>query len=226
MRRHIRNFHGLFPPPIQHFSCLLCGENVTRKETLRDHIQNKHVKNMDKECTQCGIKYNTDAALRQHIRSKHSDVSTIHPCSPCGKTFSTSHSLKLHIKRTHVDGLPHICQLCGNCYKRKEGLLNHETDVHGLNAVQDLFCESCGKPFNSMRRLREHMRFSHETDKHPVCTVCGKSIPTRTKLKMHSNTHTGEQPYLCQNSCGKAFKSSDVLCHHKKKCQPRPQGTQ
>ena len=199
------------------YSCNVCGKNLATKEILRDHIKIIHMKKIYKQCSLCELKFPTEAALKLHINIIHSAVSKKLPCNQCGKTFGTSFKVKTHIRLTHGD--PFICQLCGNSYTRKTGLLNHEKDIHGLNCALKLFCDSCGKSYNSRKRLKDHMWLIHHTDKHPVCTDCGKSFATRTKLKEHINTHTGEQPYSCPKSCGGSFKSSGQLSNHKKKCQ-------
>ncbi|XP_001651835.2 zinc finger protein 239 [Aedes aegypti] len=48
-----------------------------------------------------------------------------------------------------------------------------------------------------------------------TCDICGKVCTTRTKLKLHRNTHLNITPYSCHvEGCPKAFKSKKGLDEH------------
>nr|XP_029720030.1 gastrula zinc finger protein XlCGF48.2-like [Aedes albopictus] len=48
-----------------------------------------------------------------------------------------------------------------------------------------------------------------------TCDICGKVCTTRTKLKIHRNTHLNVTPFACQfEGCPKAFKSKKGLDEH------------
>ena len=49
------------------------------------------------------------------------------------------------------------------------------------------------------------------------CTVCEKKIKDKRDMKRHLETHLSGLSYDCP-ICGKNFRSSDALRHHKKKC--------
>ena len=53
----------------------------------------------------------------------------------------------------------------------------------------------------------------HTKEKTHQCTICKKSFPFGSHLKIHQRTHTGEKPYKC-TICGKFFSGAESLKRH------------
>ena len=47
------------------------------------------------------------------------------------------------------------------------------------------------------------------------CTVCNKTMPHRSNMKKHLETHLSGLSYLCP-LCGKSFRSENAFLHHKR----------
>ncbi|XP_060689974.1 zinc finger and BTB domain-containing protein 38 isoform X2 [Hemiscyllium ocellatum] len=56
---------------------------------------------------------------------------------------------------------------------------------------------------------------SHSTTKPHSCSICTKSFPNSSTLKMHMRCHTGEQPFSCK-SCGRRFSVQGNLHKHER----------
>ena len=54
-------------------------------------------------------------------------------------------------------------------------------------------------------------------DKLYRCTVCNKTMPHRSNMKKHLETHLSGLSYECPH-CGKIFRSEDTFVHHNRKC--------
>ena len=59
--------------------------------------------------------------------------------------------------------------------------------------------------FKSKNSLDYHYK-THDIENQFPCEACGKRFVTKTKLKMHMNTHTGETPYKHIAGCSKIVK--------------------
>ena len=82
--------------------------------------------------------------------------------------------------------------------------------------IKKIPCEypECDKAFPSKSRLKEHHR-SHTGEKPYKCGVCDNSFTNSSNLKVHRRIHTGEKPYTC-NVCHRGFNQHNGLTTHRR----------
>lgn len=75
-------------------------------------------------------------------------------------------------------------------------------------------CEICGKTFNEPRPLKIHMNMVHKKLRPYVCSDCGHSAASRSALRTHMRSHTGEKPFKC-DLCNFSSSDHNSLRRHK-----------
>lgn len=75
----------------------------------------------------------------------------------------------------------------------------------------------CTKNYSNKYNLRRHYESNHCKIKRYRCRKCGKYLSSKQNLQEHVYTHTLAKPYVCKEPlCGKTFRQSSQLSHHKK----------
>nr|XP_039250083.1 zinc finger protein 596-like isoform X2 [Styela clava] len=73
-------------------------------------------------------------------------------------------------------------------------------------------CHLCKSLFRSRSHLKRHM-LSHSGERKHCCTTCGKLFLKADHLTRHERTHSTERPFQC-DQCDKKFKTKDNLKRH------------
>ena len=118
-----------------------------------------------------------------------------------------------HLKDEHETRL-YICDICGDQFRKRTDL-SHHLDDHVAKEAGDFQCEVCNRIFTNLRLFRIHKRIHNPQVKSWTCEQCGKQYSSKNLLEEHTNTHTGNRPYICE-VCGKDFASKYTHRAHTK----------
>ncbi|XP_033210509.1 zinc finger protein 585A-like isoform X2 [Belonocnema kinseyi] len=189
------------------------GEEVIIKVEALDNINGeakrnylKKLKNMTKE-----------EHLQEKVVSREGSLYTCLLCSP-NYEKGDAKSVISHLRTMHNIRL-YICDLCGLEFRKRTDLSVH-LDDHVAKEEGDFQCENCNRIFTNLRLFRIHKRIHYPQTKSWSCEICGKRYSSRNLLEEHTNTHTGNRPYMCK--CGKDFASKYTYKAHVKTHEYRP----
>uniref|UniRef100_A0A3Q2W584 C2H2-type domain-containing protein n=1 Tax=Haplochromis burtoni TaxID=8153 RepID=A0A3Q2W584_HAPBU len=98
----------------------------------------------------------------------------------------------------------------GNSHRKKSDQVVAGLRVQNSKTVH--LCSTCGKKFNRMENLKQHMQI-HTGEKTHSCSTCWKNFTLKTHLNEHMRIHTGDKPHSC-STCGKRFSLAANLRAH------------
>ena len=186
--------------------CNQCDYRVTRKKTLKIHIQYEHEgADFRYRCDRCGKLFKYKEPLKDHIRLDH-DKATLKCNEPgCDKVYLSRGGLRDHKYQVHV-GREFSCTECDFKAYKKCIVNDHIKNKH---MKIELKCEheSCYYVTSSKRNLRNHYNRIHKD--------LPQSNPKRRadQLKMHKeDKHEGKNQ--C-NECKRTYHNSYYLKKHK-----------
>ncbi|CAL8148607.1 unnamed protein product [Orchesella dallaii] len=182
------------------------------------------------QCQVCG-KFITQGVvgLKRHQLDNHENVVTITPaeaamikdrqkepqiCSICGVSMYSKKCLEVHTAKFHPDGKwdgPFKCKFpaCPHNSSDEPSLKVHIEEEHGesVEAQAGVLCKICGRVLATPWTLKMH-GLVHSGEKKHQCTLCSKTFPLKSTLKLHLATKhgLGAQKLTCEEEgCGKFF---------------------
>ncbi|RUS90261.1 hypothetical protein EGW08_001950, partial [Elysia chlorotica] len=165
-------------------------------------------------CSLCQIRLKSARRMVKHVRShgladdKILDTVSVEEfnqkyeaCDICGYETKDKSYHYMHYHKHFRHGVPlppgwqcDACKLCGRvfatAFQFKEHMLSHEQPLRFI-------CWHCGQHFSSRSNFNSHVYHKHSDVRKHQCTICPKSFKTRTQLKVHLRSHTGERPFKC-----------------------------
>ncbi|KAF2368752.1 Zinc finger C2H2-type [Trinorchestia longiramus] len=144
---------------INTWSCSICRNTLSTKESLRRHVLTKHIKQKVHQCEACDKSFVLSADLALHVKEQHGPDGVEVLLCMCGRKFTKRNSLLSHIRHFHHPA-PHIrpaCSVCHKVFNDAATVRVHETRVHGDKTVR---CEytGCGKLFSTVGLKNAHYR--------------------------------------------------------------------
>ncbi|XP_055843401.1 uncharacterized protein LOC129910153 [Episyrphus balteatus] len=166
-------------------------------------------------CPECkSTNFSNWNTLHTHLWRTHKIDMELHSCELCNfKTPIYSRLVNTHSK-IHSEERNYKCDQCEKAFKNSKQLKNHRRwhrtiaiapppDVHR--------CEECGAAFSHLKTLREHFCKSGDLF---CCEVCGKTLSSRSSLKLHMLTHESAKKFKC-NSCDYMANDHNAFRRHR-----------
>jgi KRAB domain-containing zinc finger protein len=196
-------------------ACKLCNEKFTRRMLLDDHNMQVHglPSELPFNCSDssCSKKFSSQLTLRQHEKTHTKelpeDLSV--QCDQCDKRFPTKTRLSGHILSAHVVEKNFICDKCGNGFKTKGALTDHQNS-HKKELI--FKCDQCPKAFKHLRGIKRHLDRHNRTEKF-ICAICQASLSSKDVLQVHMLIHSDEKRFKC-HLCTNAYKRTKNLKIH------------
>ncbi|XP_006163682.1 GDNF-inducible zinc finger protein 1 isoform X2 [Tupaia chinensis] len=187
---------------------------VQEEEEEEEEDEEAEKKKTNFQCTICQKAFLYEKSFLKHIKHHHGVATeVVYRCDTCGQTFANRCNLKSHQRHVHSSERHFPCDLCGKKFKRKKDVKRHVVQVHEGGGERHR-CGQCGKGLSSKTALRLHER-THTGDRPYGCTECGAKFSQPSALKTHTRIHTGEKPFVC-DECGARFTQNHMLIYHKR----------
>ncbi|XP_043241060.1 gastrula zinc finger protein XlCGF28.1-like [Amphibalanus amphitrite] len=139
------------------------------------------------------------------------------PCPSCDQVFKCRSWLEKH-RRTHTGEQPFNCKYCGQTFTQLSSRNKHVRHKHfggpkpwlSNGKPEPVRCDVCDKVFATKSYLRAHQA-THSGEMTVACKLCDKTFPHIIKLNAHMRCHSGR--FRCEK-CGDSFPCKSKLDRH------------
>lgn len=189
-------------------SCSQCSFQTSIELVMKRHLK-MHQRNLVQKCSICKRVYSSIQRLLTHLELRHKNAGPI-KCPACGEEFKSSQLLRLHLADKHPTRKQNFtCRFCSLQFSTRKACTSHEEDH---TEIYRFPCDLCEKKYTSEEDLAYHVKWDH--DKTGQCRFCGKKIDKPKTLKNHELRHMQESNHHECPECKRVFKTKTGLRHH------------
>lgn len=149
--------------------CHHCPKLFSNRSGRKYHQEQVHFNHRPFQCDQCESSFGLKQTLMNHVRNKHSNNVRSFRCDfpSCEKRYKTKSALHNH-RIYHSDDPKWHCNYCTKKFHFNFLLQQHETIHLGQKAGKSFDCDVCKKSFNTRNKLTKH-RGIHDANQY-ACT--------------------------------------------------------
>ncbi|CAH2062552.1 unnamed protein product, partial [Iphiclides podalirius] len=155
---HVGRCGGPKLQPGSAYECHDCGSRYSKKESLRTHIEQKHLNVLPFVCQECGKRSSTLGHHRAH-EAIHLPRRKVYQCY-CGAKLLTELGFSLH-SRIHSGERPYECPECGDRFLSSSRRLDHIKRRHTSLKDMPHPCKQCPATFLRPSQLKKHCLVIH-----------------------------------------------------------------
>nr|CAI5869090.1 unnamed protein product [Callosobruchus analis] len=195
---HLNKHLGLRP-----FKCDECDKSFVSKHHVKLHKRCHSTEKIFK-CTKCEKAFKNRMSLRSHLIVHYEKIKEF-ICKVCNKECADLAGLRQHM--VSHGNVPEIkCGLCNKKFNNDRSLECHLSTHKELKFP----CDFCGKIYQSMYRIKRHIKRSHIRSH---CDVCNEVFYDRAAFTRHKKSHDDSKPTECE-FCQRKFAKAKNLSEH------------
>ena len=172
--------------------CPICDIDLKRKKKLRDHIKSSHQGQKVFRCSSCEARFELKDSLNRHLKKKHTIESPI--------ISSDIDDSEMDLNETDISNL---------CESNLDIIGMNELDAHEESVIEFSdtknssntefekevlwICPICNIDLKWKKKLRDHIKSSHQGQKVFRCSLCEASFELKDSLKRHLKTKHVDQ---------------------------------
>lgn len=184
------------------YKCLNCNCVLKNAKTLKDHVNESHLKLRKFECPEphcTSGPFSRERERNKHVREVHDKV-RLWACSVCDQWFKRKHDRNTH-EKTHDGNHDHLCQHCNMPFTRKHDLKRHIVKQHQPN-----YCSGC-KSFIAGQKMTHTQKDGTVVLLCPTCyhDRTGHEVRVELQWRTYLNLHLGEEHLLLCDQPMKRF---------------------
>lgn len=135
--------------------CHYCPKLFSNRSGRLYHQEQFHFNRRRFECDRCEANFGLKQTLMNHIRNKHSNGVRNFQCDLCSKSYKTKSALHNH-RIYHSSEPKYSCNYCDKRFHFNFLLRQHETTHLGIKSGATFDCDVCKKTFNTRNKLTKH----------------------------------------------------------------------